>query len=137
MAKRIFTLLIIVFLIVLPLADCDSEEAPDPTVPLYSDIFQSGVYYDKDWDSSLGTYQGDTIPNPETALAVAQAIYNAIPGEGSVGRIPIGVFFDEPEQIWIVSFGYPPYNGVYTLGGGCDIALRKSDGQVVRIWFTE
>lgn len=136
MRKQIKKFLIIFLLLSFMLIGCASSKNDSNRSDL-TISYKSGAFWDKNWDSDIGTYTGVAIPNEECAIAVASAIYNAIPGEDDEGRVPTGVFFDEEEEIWIVSFGRLPYNGVYFLGGDCSIALRKADGQVVRIWFGE
>ena len=46
---------------------------------------------------------------------------------------PIGVFFDTEDEVWIVAIGYPPDSLI--AGGDYSIALQKSDGKVLRIWW--
>ena len=135
MSKRIASLLIMSLLIILSMIGCSSTNHKNNAE--YSVKYATGIFLYKNWESSIGTYTGVAIPDEACAIAVAQAIYDAMPNEESKGRVPISVFFDEPDEIWIVCFGYPPKNGVYVFGGDCCIALRKTDGKVLRIWFGE
>ena len=96
-------------------------------------FYETGVYYDKDWDKEMvGTYKGNTIPDKETAIAVASAIQIGIQGEE---RAVLQVFYDVEDKIWIVTFVRP--SSVMMNGGCISIALRQEDGQVLRIWGGE
>lgn len=98
--------------------------------------YEVGVYSDKNWEESVGTYQGDAIPDEETALAVAQGIFQGIEKSQAAEQYrPQVVFYDQEDEIWIVSFWQD--SGQATLGNDCSIALQKKDGKVLRIWFGE
>lgn len=98
--------------------------------------YETGVYSDKNWSQSVGTYNGDAIPNKETALAVAQTIFNSMNKSQNAERfVPQHIFYDTEDEIWIVSFWQDTDETV--IGNDCNIALQKSDGKVLRIWFGE
>ena len=78
--------------------------------------YESGNYHDKNWSETIGTYGGMVIPDEETALKIAKAIFDGM-------------------EIWIVSFG--KNSNHIMLGGDCNIAMQKKDGKVLRIWFGE
>ena len=44
------------------------------------------------------------------------------------------VSFDKTTQEWIVNYRLPEKVGVITLGGGCVVKIRKSDGKVTNIY---
>lgn len=98
--------------------------------------YETGVFYEKNWDDQTGTYQGDAIPNKETAIAVANQIFlNMEKSKTSQEYTPQSVFYDQQDEVWIVSF----WNGAdtMTVGGDCSIAIQKKDGKILRIWFGE
>lgn len=98
--------------------------------------YEVGIYSDKNWEESVGTYQGDAIPDKETALAVAQGIFQGMEKSQAAEQYrPQVVFYDQEDEIWIVSFWQD--SGQTTLGNDCSIALQKKDGKVLRIWFEE
>ena len=99
--------------------------------------YESGVFYDKDWAETIGTYRGDAvIPDEKTAIKVAQAIFDGMEKSKEIQKyIPQSVFYDSQDEIWIVSFGQNSKEIV--LGGDCNIAMQKKDGKVLRIWFGE
>lgn len=114
--------------------------------------FDSGVYLseythvgpDKNtWDDpGVASYQGDVIPDKKTAIAMATVILeNTTPTSIIESKEPFHVFYDEEDEFWVVSFMQPieRINGhwVAVLGGECSIAMRKKDGQVLKIWFSE
>ena len=98
-------------------------------------------FYDNVRDQFLNwqDFSGNVIPNAETALAIATSIYEAVDKHHEVeGLVPSSVFYDEDDEIWVVSFDRPnPSQNIDISGGGWCIAMRKSDGQVVKIWRTE
>ena len=98
--------------------------------------YETGVYSDKNWSQSVGTYNGDAIPNKETALAVAQTIFNSMNKSQNAERfVPQHIFYDTEDEIWIVSFWQDTDETI--VGNDCSIALQKSDVKVLRIWFGE
>lgn len=104
---------------------------------LESDIevfFDSGTFYNKNWEDELGTYEGSVIPDQETAEDVALSIYKNIQKQYKLDLILKSVFYDDVDEIWIVSFGNKDIN--YD-GLSCSIAMQKIDGKVLRIWFDE
>lgn len=40
--------------------------------------YESGNYHDKNWSETIGTYGGMVIPDEETALKIAKAIFDGI-----------------------------------------------------------
>ena len=97
--------------------------------------FEVGVYYNKDWSNATLTYEGDAIPNKEVALEVASAVfYGFAKDTWQKNHVPSTIFFDEEDEIWIVSFAENDEN---VIGGDCSIALQKKDGRILRIWFGE
>ena len=97
---------------------------------------EKGVLADKNWDETVGTYQGAVVPNEEVALEIAKTIFNAMEkSDAAQEYVPQSVFYDEQDEVWIVSFWKETEE--ITVGGDCSIAIQKSDGKVLRIWFGE
>lgn len=98
--------------------------------------YQEGIFYDKNWSDTVGTYEGNVVETKETAVAIATAVYNGIDKSQSMSNFtPQSVFFDKQDEIWIVSFGMDSKENV--VGGDCSIAIQKLDGRILRIWFGE
>lgn len=98
--------------------------------------YQEGIFYDKNWSDTVGTYEGNVVETKETAVAIATAVYNGIDKSQSMSNFtPQCVFFDKQDEIWIVSFCTDSKENV--VGGDCSIAIQKQDGRVLRIWFGE
>ena len=98
--------------------------------------YEIGIYYDKNWENPVGTYQEDVIPDKNTAIAIATQIFNQLSKNSYMQNwIPQVVFFDQEDEIWIVSFWEETDEIIY--GDDCSIALQKKDGKVLRIWFGE
>ena len=97
--------------------------------------YQTGIFYDKNWDDPVGTYNGDVIPNENTAISIATQIFDSMEKSNAYDHFkPQAVFYDEQDAVWIVSL----YNSeeMHT-GGDCNIAMQKRDGKILRIWFGE
>ena len=43
--------------------------------------YESGNYHDKNWSETIGTYGGMVIPDEETALKIAKAIFDGMEKE--------------------------------------------------------
>ena len=99
--------------------------------------YESGIFYDKNWSETIGTYSGGAaIPNEQVALKIAKAIFDGIEKNKDAQEYVVqSVFYDTQDDIWIVSFG--KNSDQVTLGGDCNIAIQKKDGKVLRIWFGE
>ncbi len=131
--KRV-NILLFVCLIFLSLNGCKKERdaAEELTV-------EYGVY-NIDWEESSGTYKGDVIPTKEVAIRVAEQIYEGLPkADHEQNYEPYFILYDEQEQIWIVGFCEidPLFGGPIGPGSDRCIAIRQSDGKVMRIWSGE
>lgn len=98
--------------------------------------YESGIFYDKNWDETVGTYSDAAVPNKETAIKIAQAIFDGMEKSNEEQKYILqSVFYDKQDEIWIVSFG--DNSSQIILGGDCSIAIQRKDGKVLRIWFGE
>ena len=98
--------------------------------------YESGNYFNKNWSETIGTYKEAVIPDEETALKIATAIFDGMEKSKEAQEyVPQSVFYDNQDEIWIVSFW--KNSDQPTLGGDCSIALQQKDGKVLRIWFGE
>mgnify|MGYP000202249017 CR=1 FL=1 len=98
-------------------------------------INMPGCYHDLGWDdlNEFPSYENDVIPDAKTAVEVTTAIFNnMIKSEDRQDHIPVGVFYDEKLELWIVSYNEGSGN---IIGGDCSIAIQKKDGRIERIWF--
>ena len=130
--RRLLVALVII-LSVISCTACRNNEKENDIIIKY----ESGVFHDKNWSEDIGTYRGKTvIPDEETALKIAKAIFDGMEKSKEAQKfVPQSVFYDNQDEIWIVSF-WEKSNQI-TLGGDCNIALKKTDGKVLRIWFGE
>ena len=121
----------------------NSREIPENTIAPNTVSFSSGVFFDKNWDDPTGTYCEKAIPNQETAIKVATAIWDGMEKtENEKYFILQDVFYDVEDGIWIVSFWEDdPIDTddgpLVMLGSSCSIAIDEDDGRVLRIWFGE
>ena len=101
--------------------------------------YETGIYNDKNWNETIGTYDEAVISNEKTALEIAVAIFDGMKKfKDSERYIPQSVFYDVQDEIWIVTFGEEQkHSDIFIVGGGCNIAIQKKDGKVLRVWFDE
>ena len=57
----------------------DQNIKPDKVIE-----FESGVYFDKNWDDTVGTYEGNVVPTKEIAISIAQAIFEGMENENLI-----------------------------------------------------
>ena len=98
-------------------------------------VYVSGNFWgDGSIVSNEGTlYEKDVIPDKETAQNVAKAIYDSIDiGDEHTKYVMDGVFYDEDDGVWIVIFGRDCRSDV--TDDAWNIAIRKCDGAVLKIW---
>ena len=95
--------------------------------------YESGIFDNKNWDETEGTISEDVVPDQKSAKIIAQAIFDVMQGDGPWNFQLKHVFYDEEDQIWIVSFWED--KGIYYDGGSLSIAFQKEDGKVLRIWL--
>ena len=100
--------------------------------------YESGVYSNKKWNEPSLSYTKDIVPNEERAIEIAEAVMGEINNAHyqKENYEPFLVFYDEPDEVWIVHFWRKPQNGVYWTGG-INIAIQREDGKVLRIWIDE
>lgn len=148
--KRIY----VIFFIILLLAGCAANpdnpvneestateestaaEATEPTILLITGF----DFYDLGWDEGARTYTGKAVPDMETAVGIASAIFDSMKKSPLTENLTVqGVFYDEENGIWTVSFADPiPADATtFTVGGSCAIAIKEINGEVLRIWFGE
>ena len=103
--------------------------------------YEKGIWHDKDWDSDVGTYKGDAVPNENVAVAVASAIFDGVKNpKTQYDFVAQNVFFDEKDEVWIVSFWPDRYyidENTIIVGECYNISFQKKDAKVLRIWVGE
>ena len=132
--RKVFVAFLLI-LIILTNSCSNKEENVTRDIP-----YESGVYHEKNWDEIKYKYRGgDVIPTKEVAINVAVQIFDGMRKiDREIYYEPQKVFFDEEDEIWIVTFYEPGNpNGPTWLGGSYYIAIRKNDGKVMCIWGTE
>ena len=142
--KRLFILLVMVLSVVL-LSACTLSEQQETTgasseqEKVDSITFEKGEYSRKDWNDPTFTYTGVAVPDKETALEIAKAIFNGMKKSVEEQDLePQHVFYDEPDGIWIVHFWKTHKDpDKFVLGLCWSIAIQETDGKVLRIWFDE
>lgn len=129
--KKKTVLLITIILSIVLFSACENNNKENNMVK-----YKSGNYYDKNWSEDAGTYTGVVVPDKETALEIAKAIFNGMDkSKDAQEYVPKSVFYDNQDEIWIISFAKD--SNEIILGGDCSIAIQKKDGKVLRIWFGE
>ena len=80
---------------------------------------------------AVGLVNSDAIPNADIAVGVARSIALGI--DENIELSDSFVYFDNVTETWIVCLDDEPD----AIGGELYIALRKTDGCVVKMWFEE
>lgn len=135
MKKRFLSVLCLAVFSVIVFSSCNNANVKDAET-IES---QKGIYYNKDWNETVGSYQKDVIPDEKTAVSVAKAIFDGMDkSDAAENFVPQSVFYDEQDEIWIVSFWQKQKDSdKINVGQDCSIAMQKKDGKVLRIWFGE
>lgn len=131
---------------------CQPKEDPKLTIDVkystgtyYKDIRYDTGDFEKEnlyaWEDHAGVYKEDVVPDRDVALTVGIAVFKGIAknSKSLEDFVPQSVFYDTKNEFWIVNF-YPNYDsdeGVYVASGDCSVFIRKKDGQVFRICFSD
>lgn len=93
--------------------------------------------WEKDQQSDF--LQEDLVQTEESAIAVANAIVKIAIGEQEWKKLYLAnVWEDVDKGVWIVSFDPRNENSdTIITGGRVNIAIRKHDAQVVKMWAEE
>ena len=98
---------------------------------------QNRVY----WGDTVGSYSQKIIPDAETAIEISNVIMSHLTGVGDAVSWPLQyVYYNTDDGVWIMSYWKDAdIEDEYTavVGLCLSVALRESDGGVVRIWFGE
>ena len=160
MMKKVLLSLISLLTLLILLNSCQNSQAsscqPKEDPKLAIDVkYSTGTYYKDirydtgdfekenlyDWEDLAGVYKEDVVPDRDVALTVGIAVFKGIAknSKSLEDFVPQSVFYDTENEFWVVIF-YPDYDsdeGVYVVGGDCSIFIRKKDGQVFRICFSD
>ena len=74
------------------------------------------------------------VNNAESAKDKAQSVWLQLYGESIKDEKPYQVFFDESNEMWLVTGSMPKCLFDTTKGGVANITIRKSDGKVLAVW---
>lgn len=117
--KKIQFLIFPIIISLLCFSACGNKESKNDTIPL-----ETGIYYDKNWDEPVGSYKQEVIPDKETAIEVAKTIFSRMEKSKEAQEYtPQSIFYDEQDEVWIISFGKDLKDNI--VGGGCSIAIEK------------
>lgn len=123
---RVCLLTFCVFCLIVGISGCSTPEQPEES-------------FARTWGFGGALYANDVIPDKETAVSVATAIFNNLQNKGTQysDYVPISTRYHEENEAWIILFHSEPADSAIQLGGGCTIILRKSDACVLGIVFGE
>ena len=159
MKKVLFSLISLLTLLILlnscqnsKECSCQPKEDPKLTIDVkystgtyYKDIRYDTGDFEKEnlyaWEDHAGVYKEDVVPDRDVALTVGIAVFKGIAknSKSLEDFVPQSVFYDTENEFWVVIF-YPDYDsdeGVYVASGDCSVFIRKKDGQVFRICFSD
>ena len=125
----------------------ETEESMPPFITEYN--IDNVPYEEGDFDShnnfeqyhsGEGVYEGDVLPDKESAVKAAKGIFEAISERSDLDEFtPLSIFYDPDDKIWVITFckQLDKSSGWVHLGDSCSVALKSTDAQVVAIWFEE
>jgi len=125
-------------LVLIVLYGCQSSD--DESSEEITDIRYETVTLDNDFlESKKFVHDENVIPDKEVAAKVAEQIFNGMREESEKDYIPQLVQHDEENGVWNVVFWEydDPTDGEVTVGSCCNIAIRETDGKVLKIWYDE
>ena len=119
---RICFLALCALCVVIGISGCTTKQTPEES-------------FAQKWGFGGVLHTDDVIPNEETAISVATAIFGNIQKTSSYysDHVFEHVSYHTENEAWIVTFSQKSAEGTVILGGGCTIILRKSDGCVLGI----
>lgn len=128
MRRTLVLILAICLILIIFLVDFESGNAKTEIT------YKTGTFKDYNKKSNV-IYEDVAIPDKETAIAIAIAIFKTIPKTANTQEyIPQEVFFDTENEVWIVTFANTnPQNK--SEKGRWRIALNKEDSSVYLVWF--
>ena len=136
--SRMFALIMFSALLLLPACNQIDSEGNDLRVE-----YKEGTYYNKDWDNiefpvtdvNIPAIEYTSVADKETAISIANMIFDELQNNGRYKNFSMQqVFFDIPDEIWIVSFWET--RGGY-LGSDFSIAISKNDARIIKMWINE
>lgn len=146
--KKVFFYILLTFAL---LCGCQNGQSANQTDPCDTVITKGNLSIDLDVPSSSGIYwyswmehpqwmyEGDAIPDAETALNVAKEIFYSTAGAKphSCVYVADAIMYDEPNGYWIVTF-VPPHDSDALLLSDCyGVVMQKKDGKVIQIMWME
>ena len=98
-------------------------------------LYEEKDFYEEDWYETAGVYKGVAIPDKETAIQVATVIMRAtgMPEEYIAQHVSLNTV----DEIWIITFWSQSHDDTLWTGGCRSIGIKKSNGEVMRIWSGE
>ena len=82
-------------------------------------------------ESTLEAYQKGCVGNEEAAKQIAAAIFDSLTGENGYDKdLPLIAEYDEKKEVWTVRSQIPEGAD----GGGLNIIIRKSNGEILAFW---
>lgn len=97
--------------------------------------YEEGIYQNKNWNEIEFPFEQPCVPDKETAITITNSIMSNFQSDGHFPNyVAQSIFFDKEDELWIVSYWQEKENYV---GADFTIALRKDNGQVVKMWVNE
>lgn len=75
-----------------------------------------------------------TVDRAETAKEKAENVWTEIYGDSIKKQKPYKVFFDEANDVWLITGSMPRRLFGDVVGGVANIIIQKSDGKVLAVW---
>lgn len=125
-------LLISIIVVVMSMGGCRSTS--DKTDPKGEYEIITTDEYNLKVPSSEGGITKNYIDDADTAQSIADAVILSIVGEEYFNKlIGVNVAYDKKKELWIVNRNLGPT----TLGGDYTCAIRRSNGEILKVWAGE
>ena len=129
---KIYRTLLCILALVLLTSTCACQKEEWDHIDVYAfPVSEHEEYIDELLKPEEYDYTEDVIPDKETAIEVAYAIYKSSEW-ASEGYVPQVVFYSKEKGIWEVSFWRDGQED--TVGGCVSIILSQKNGQVLRMY---
>ena len=133
MKKEIVILFISFFIFI---NGCKADNGNSEMAPTVDEGVFRGVvsYIEVDLNNKDGAVNKDEIINEKLALEIGNSVLKSVYGEDIIDKTRFVVYEIENENIFVVS-RLP--KGKEFLGGDRNVAIRKTDGAILKIWAGE
>ena len=127
-----FNIIVLTLLILMFLCSCKNQSSVSIPTGEYNKIDASE--YNLNIKVGEGAILGDYVDNAVTAQSIGDAVIKSIVGEDKFNKlIGCSVSYDEKNGIWLINRNMGPD----VAGGDYTCAIRKNNGEILKVWVGE